>query len=107
MRRQVSGRVTRVHVFDVVNAAVLIVFAVITLYPFIYVLAGSFNDGQDYGAGGVWLYPREWTAANYRVIIADGRFWNSLKITVLSTVIGTVLSLLFTSAVAYAMSLFL
>lgn len=100
----VKRRKSHVHVFDVFNAILLVLFALITLYPFVYVLAGSFNDGQDYGAGGVWLIPREWTTANYRVIVADTRFWNALKITVLSTVIGTASSLLFTSAVAYAMS---
>ena len=90
--------------FDVVNYAVLGLFALITLYPFLYVLAGSFNDGLDYAGGGVWIVPRKVTMANYTVVMQDLAFWKAFGNTVAITVIGTVCALLFTSAVAYAMS---
>lgn len=90
--------------FDWINYVILGLFALITLYPFIYVIAGSFNDGMDYAAGGVWLWPRKVTLANYAVVMKDFAFWKAFGNTLLITVIGTVSALLVTSAVAYAMS---
>jgi putative aldouronate transport system permease protein len=90
--------------FDWINYSILGLFALITLYPFIYVLAGSFNDGLDYAGGGVWLFPRKITLANYTVVMKDVAFWKAFFNTVSITIIGTVCALLVTSAVAYAMS---
>lgn len=94
----------KMNAFDRVNYILLGLFAVITLYPFIYVIAGSLNNGMDYSGGGVWLFPREFTFANYTVVFKDGGFWHSFFNTVVITIIGTCCALLFTSVVAYAMS---
>ena len=68
------------------------------------VSAGEYVSVADYTAGGVWLWPREFSIDNYRVVVNDGRIWQGFLITILRTVIGTVSSLLFVSLVAYAMS---
>jgi len=94
----------KMNAFDGINYAILGLFALITLYPFIYVLAGSFNDGMDYAGGGVWLFPRKVTLANYTVVMKDVAFWRAFLTTVSVTLIGAVSALLMTSAVAYAMS---
>ena len=94
----------KMNAFDWINYAILGLFALITLYPFIYVLAGSFNDGMDYAGGGVWLFPRKITLANYTVVMKDVAFWRAFLTTVSVTLIGAVSALLMTSAVAYAMS---
>ena len=94
----------KMNAFDWCNYVVLGLFALITLYPFLYVLAGSFNDGMDYAGGGVWLFPRKVTLANYTVVMEDVAFWKAFMNTVSITIIGTVSALLITSAVAYAMS---
>lgn len=94
----------KMNAADIVIYAVLGLFALITLYPFIYVLAGSFSNGVDYTAGGVWLIPRNATFANYQVVFTDAQIWVSLRNTVIVTVFGTLLSLIFTSGVAYAMA---
>ncbi len=94
----------KMNVFDWFNYVILGIFALMTLYPFIYVLAGSFNDGMDYAGGGVWLFPRKITLANYTVVMKDLAFWKSFSNTLLITLIGTVSALIITSAVAYAMS---
>lgn len=92
------------NIFDVLIWTTVILFSLITLYPFIYTIAGSFSDGNDYMNGGVFLFPRVFTLANYEVVFTDQRFWTALMNSVLRTVIGTILALLFTSLVAYAMS---
>lgn len=94
----------KVYTFDVVNYILLGLFALITLYPFIYVIAGSFNDGMDYSGGGVWLVPRKFTLANYKVVFSDNGFWKAFGLTIGVTILGTFGALAVTSAVAYAIS---
>ena len=90
--------------FDYINYIGLAILAFITFYPIWYVLIGSFNDGVDYLKGGVGLFPRVFTMSNYIVVFLDNGIWMSYLVTILRTVLGTVLALLFTTAVAYAMS---
>lgn len=101
MRRQ---RRNRVDIWQILIILALGIFAFITLYPFIYVLAGSFNDGLDFDMGGVWFFPRKFSLDNYRAVFSDSRLWVALRNTVIRTVVGTAASLIFTSCVAYAMS---
>ncbi|MBQ9481218.1 MAG: carbohydrate ABC transporter permease [Clostridia bacterium] len=90
--------------FDYVNYIFLALCVLIMIYPFVFVLAGSFSDGNDYMGGGVWLVPRVWTLANYQVIVSDNMLWIAYKNTIIRTAAGSLLSLSFTSLVAYAMS---
>jgi len=99
-----SGRKQRKHIFDWINGIVLVTFALMSVYPLIYVLAGSFNEGADYINGGIWLFPRVFSTENYQVVLNDERLWKSYGITILRTVVGTVTALLYTAIVAYAMS---
>ncbi len=94
----------RINAWDIVIVTFLVIVAFITLYPFIYALAGSFSNGKEYDIGRVWFLPRKFTVANYLVVFSDNRLWVALWNTVLRTVLGTVASLLVTSVVAYAMS---
>ena len=74
------------------------------IYPLYYVLIGSFNQGADYSKGGVYLLPRLFTFENYKVVLEEVAMWKSYLVTIARTAIGTVTALIFTSAVAYAMS---
>lgn len=78
-------------------------FALITLYPFLYVLMCSFSDGIDFSRGGVWIFPRIWSLSNYRVVVTDTRLYTSFLVTIARTVLTTFVSLSFTSMVAYGM----
>lgn len=94
----------RITAFDVLIPIFLVLFSCATVYPFLYTLAGSFNNGQDYQSGGVWIVPREFTWANYQVVAADTRLWLAFRNTIGRTVLGTLLSLIVTSCTAYGMS---
>ena len=94
----------RMTTFDYINYVILVLCAIIAIYPIFYVLIGSFSNGESYMSGGVWLIPRDFTFSNYKVILSDKTLWYAFRNTILKTTIGTVSSLLFTSTVAYAMS---
>lgn len=101
---QKMRKIHRFNGWDVLIYSILIIFAILAIYPIIYTLAGSFSDGEDYSYGGIWILPRKWTVENYAVVLKDALFWTSLGNTVLRTVLGTFIGLLFTSFVSYAMS---
>lgn len=95
---------THIYAFDVINATLMALFCCCCIYPIIYVLAGSFNQGADYAVGGVYFLPRLFTFENYKVVLEDKAMWLSYLVTIGRTVIGTFTALIFTSVVAYAMS---
>ncbi|MFD2614103.1 carbohydrate ABC transporter permease [Paenibacillus gansuensis] len=90
--------------FSIVNYVFLTLFCLLTLYPIIYVIAGSFNEGNDYMRGGVYFFPRVFSLASYEIVFNDDRLYTGFFISISRTVIGTVTSVLFTAMVAYAMS---
>jgi len=92
------------RMFDIVNYTFLILFTLMCLYPFVYMLALSFNTGTDTMKGGITFYPRLFTLSNYAAIFRDGIILNAYKITILRTVLGTLVSVFTTGLVAYGLS---
>lgn len=94
----------RVTAFGCVNTVVMLLVSFIMLYPFWYCVVGSLNEGVDYIRGGVYLWPRKWTLANYRAVFMDKSILQAFKVTILKCLIGTVTSLLCTAMVAYSIT---
>ena len=90
--------------FDAFNVTLMVLFAIICIYPFVYVLALSFNDGQDAMLGGIYLLPREFTFENYTTVFQDDRLLNSLGISIFRTVMGIILGVAVNTLYAYAIS---
>lgn len=99
-----TGRKQRKKVFDWINVTFMLIFAALSVYPLIYVLAGSFSEGADYINGGIYLFPRVFSLENYQVVLNDVRLWKAYGITIARTVLGTITGVLFTAIVAFAMS---
>lgn len=77
---------------------------IITLYPFLNMIAVSFNDATDSLRGGIYLWPREFTLYNYKNILGDSTIYSATLISVLRTVIGTITSLVAHVVLAYILS---
>lgn len=90
--------------FDAFNVFLMLAVVVLTLAPFWFALVGSLNQGIDYMRGGVYLWPREFTLANYMSIFSDNTIYHAYFITVSRSFIGTILHVAFTALVAYGMS---
>ena len=91
-------------IFPVVNTIVLCLLMFITLYPVINTVAISFNDGTDAVRGGIGLWPRKFSLESYRSLLTDEQIYRAFFISVSRTFITTVLNLLFTSMLAFALS---
>ncbi len=90
--------------FPIVNGILLCILMFITLYPVINTVAISFNDGIDAVRGGIGLWPRVFSTEAYNTLLSDKLTWNAFGISVARTVITTLLNLLFTSMLAFALS---
>ena len=92
------------NIFDILIYFVLATFTFIALYPFIYTIAGSFNNAQDLMYGPVWFVPRDFTFASYSVVLNDAKLYRAIFNTFSATIITVFAALLLTSCVSYALS---
>lgn len=92
------------RMFDIGNYVFMILVLIVTLYPFLNVLAISLNDSTDTVRGGITIWPREFTLDNYQKIFTYQNLLTAFQISVLRTVIGTIFGLTACSLVAYTLS---
>nr|WP_169083996.1 carbohydrate ABC transporter permease [Paenibacillus sp. PL91]MBC9200525.1 carbohydrate ABC transporter permease [Paenibacillus sp. PL91] len=90
--------------FSFFNYIFLTLFGLSMIYPFIYILVYSLNDGKDSMMGALYFFPRKFTLHNYAEVFENARIWQAYKITLLRTVIGTVLHVGLCTLMAYALS---
>jgi putative aldouronate transport system permease protein len=90
--------------FKAVNAVVLTLVVVVTLYPFINILARSFSGEHFIRAGEVNLWPRGFNLTTYNKVMSDSTFWTNYRNTVIYTVVATAISMVLTTCYAYVLS---
>jgi len=89
---------------DFVIYFVMLFVILVTLYPFLNVLAVSLNDSTDALRGANFIIPRVFTLSNYRALARYPNLSHSFVISVLRTVVGTVTCVIASSMVAYTLS---
>lgn len=91
--------------YDVFVVMFCVLFAAICFYPMWYVLIASVTPYEEFIKGGLMLWPSGGVDLQYyKTIFSSSSFTNSLWISVTKTVLGTALSLMVTSSMAYAVS---
>lgn len=90
--------------FVYLNMALITLFTLSTLYPFIYITAVSFSDGSAASAGTVVYRPIATTISAYKYVMSEPLFWTSYVNTFIYTFGGTFVSLLIIIPGAYALS---
>ncbi|MGO2095768.1 MAG: carbohydrate ABC transporter permease, partial [Candidatus Microbacterium stercoravium] len=99
-RRMTPGR----RVFAVINGIVLTAFALICVLPFINVLASSLATPGEIATTPFILFPKTFTLDAYRYILSTPTIFRARGVSVFVTAVGTFLSLVLTSFMAYALS---
>ncbi|KQO16658.1 carbohydrate ABC transporter permease [Paenibacillus sp. Leaf72] len=92
------------RVFDSCNILLMIGLMIVTIYPFVNMIAVSFNDANDAIRGGIYLWPREWTMDNYKYIFGESDVYHATLISALRTIIGTVVAVFCTAMLSYTVS---
>jgi putative aldouronate transport system permease protein len=92
------------RIFQAVNAVILIGVVVVTLYPFINILAQSFSSESAIRQGTVNLIPHGFNLTTYKTVMKDSMFWTNYRNTVEYTVAATFVSMVLTTCYAYVLS---
>lgn len=84
----------------------MLYIVVITLYPFLNVLAISFNDSNDTVRGGIYIWPRRFTLENYKYIFnaKNLNLINAAYIPIARTAIGVITGVISCCMLAYTLS---
>ena len=90
--------------FQVVNAVLLAGVVVVTLFPFVNIVARSFSGEQEIRSGQVTLWPKGFNLTTYERVMSDGLFWTNYRNTVVYTVVATAIALVLTTCYAYVLS---
>lgn len=78
--------------------------SLVALFPFYQTLMLSFSTVNDAGSNQLFLYPSTFDFGSYKFLFAEGKVTRGLLISGIVTVTGTAVSLIVTSAGAYALS---
>jgi len=92
------------RIFNVVNIIVLGVVGLCTLFPIYYVVVVSFTDPIEFLRKNLVLLPEKWSLEAYEYLLNNKSFMRSVGNSATLALIGTALSLVVTSAFAYALS---
>lgn len=95
---------SRENILDWVLLVVFIFLIIITLYPFLNVLAISFNDPIDTMRNINFVIPRKFTLSNYVYIFEENNLISPLMLSIVKTVVGAGLGVLCTAMLAYVLS---
>ncbi len=98
-KKSISG-----FLFDSFNYAFLGIFALCTILPFIYVIAGLFASDAELTELSFFLIPETFSLAGYTFIFSTGTLFTSIGVTIYITVVGTLVNLLFTVTMAYPLA---
>jgi putative aldouronate transport system permease protein len=84
--------------------ALLLIVAMITLYPFLYAVAFSFSSANRVAVENVLLFPVGPTLDNYRSIFRMQRIYSAAGISVFRTVVGVLWACVITGLAAWALT---
>jgi len=90
--------------FKIFNTAIMIILAVVIIYPLYYVVLASFTDPVIVNSGKPLFYVEKLYMKGYQTTLKYMPLWNAYKNTIVYTVVGTIVSLICTIPAGYALS---
>ncbi len=95
----------QMNVIRVISYLLLALAALACIIPFLIVLSASFSTEGLLARDGYAIFPRGTTLAAYKMVLQNPRsLVNAYKATIFTTVVGSLLSVLVTSLLAYPLS---
>lgn len=84
--------------------AIVIILAIIVLYPMIYVVSASMSSANALMSGKVWLWPVDISFEGYKAVFRSSDVWLGYANTIFYTVVGTLINVSMTMICAYPLS---
>lgn len=92
------------HVMDVVVAIMILLFCVLCVGPFIVAISASFSTERTLLATGYEFLPKDFTTQAYDMLFQTSQIFDSYKVSVFVTIVGTLFSMIVTAMMAYPLS---
>lgn len=99
IKASAGDRVVQVLIYAIVG-----IIGIITLLPFLYVLAGSFATEKELTEKAFFIIPTTFSLNAYQYIIQTGEVFKGLGNSIFLTVVGTCVQMFFTTTFAYPLS---
>ena len=90
--------------FETINLIVLILIGALMLFPFLNMAAKSFSSENAILTGKVLFWPVGFQTGTYKYVIRQAQFWNSFKVSVMITLMGTAGAMNISCLTAYPLS---
>ena len=90
-------------IFKIFSYIVVILFALLALYPVVYAFSVSISGKVAYESGQIVLLPKDVTLQAYYMILHNKGFWISYTNTLFYTVLGTAWSMFVSLTGAYVL----
>ena len=95
---------SRDNILDYILLVVFIFIIILTLYPFLNVLAISFNDPIDTMRNINFIFPRQFTLSNYTYVFKENDLMTPVMLSVARALLGAGLGVVCTAMLAYVLS---
>jgi putative aldouronate transport system permease protein len=92
------------RIFDGFNYLLLVLFALCSIVPFLYIMGGSFATEAELSTRGFFLIPTEYSLNAYKYIFTSNTLIRSIMVSIYVTAVGTVVNLFFTVTMAYPLA---
>lgn len=94
----------KISIFTILRTVFLMLVIAATLYPFIYMFSVSVSSDIHVMKNEISFFPKGFNLKMYKFVFEDKRIFTAYKNTIIYVAIGTVISLVITSAGAFALS---
>lgn len=103
-KKKTFGLTTGERVFEGINLVLLIFIGALMLFPFLNMVAKSFSSETAILTGKVLFWPVGFQLGTYKYVIKQAQFWNSFKVSVSITIMGTAGAMVLSCLTAYPLS---
>ena len=94
----------RISWIDIVSCVIVTIFALLCLIPFLYIISASLSDENFLVREGYRIIPGKLSLQAYGIVLGGEQIWSSYRVSIVVTLLGTFLSLFFSSLIAYPLS---
>lgn len=94
----------KISLFNIFNITGFVVFSILVIYPFWQTIVISFSDATANSSLGLNLWPDKWITDAYEFIFSYENIMRAYLNTIIRTVSGTILIVIFTVLAAYPLS---
>ncbi len=93
------------RIFQGCNTLIMVALMVVCLYPFLYIIFASFSDAAELlKSTGLLLKPAGFSLEGYKAVLNNKDVYTGYANTLFYVVVGTVLNVIVTALLAYALS---